>query len=316
MTRFVLRRLASVVGVLAVLSFGIFSLATAIPGDIATVIVGTEGATDEQFAALRERYGLDGSFLERYVDWVTGVLRLDFGTSPITGRSVSSDLAQQIPVSLELAVLGLLISTLIGVPLGVLAARHAHGGIDVGMRVGLLVVSSLPSFVLGILVVLYGSRYLPALYTSRYTPLTVDVVENLRSMAFPVLVISIPLAAIAMQMTRAAMIEQMSSDYVRLARAKGVGESRVFLLHALKNALPPLVTMLGYQFGLLLGGLFVVEQIFSLPGLGRGLLGAIGERDYPFVAAATMVLAAAFVIGNTIVDLVQPSLDPRLRDSQ
>lgn len=311
MIRFVAERLIGLVFVLFAVSAIVFLLGSLIPGDLATVLVGSEGATAEQFDEVREELGLNDPLIVQYGRWMSGVVRGDFGVSPITGRSVNSEIAAQLPVSLELTLFAMLISTVLGIPLGIVAAVHANRAWDFLIRTLLLVVFSIPIFVAGIFLILVGSKYLGPFYTSSYVPLSEDVVGNLRSMFLPALAISIPVAAMTMQMTRTSMLEMLGQPYITMAHAKGARRRSILYIHALKNAMPPVLTLLGFQFGILLGGLFVVEAIFSLPGLGRGLLVAIGQRDYPLVMAITMVIATSFVIVNVLVDLAYPLLDPR-----
>jgi peptide/nickel transport system permease protein len=177
----------------------------------------------------------------------------------------------------------------------------------------LLFVFSVPVFVIGVFLVLTSSSWLGRFFTTTYIPLSQSVSGNLQSMFLPVLTITVPLAAMTMQMTRASMLEALNEPHILTAQAKGAKRRSILYIHALKNALQPVVTLLGFQFGILLGGLFVVEEIFSLPGLGRGLLVAISQRDYPLVMATTMVFAFFFVLANVVVDFLYPVLDPRQR---
>ena len=313
MLKIVLARLVALAAVLFAVSVLVFGLGSLIPGDMTSVVVGQEGATDEQFAQVRRDLGLDQPLPVQYVRWLGNALQGDLGKSPITGRDVSADLALQIPVSVELAVLCLLLSTLIGMPAGIVAAVHANRRLDVAIRGLLLITFSVPTFVIGILVLLLGSQLAPDLFRVSFTPWTQDPLMHLRSMAMPLLTITFPMAAMTMQMTRSAMLEVLSEPFVTTARAVGVRLPRIHYLHALRNALPPIVTFVGFQFGIMLGGLIVVEQIFSLPGLGRGMLEAIATRDYPMVTATTLVFAVAFVAINAVIDLLYPILDPRQR---
>jgi peptide/nickel transport system permease protein len=313
MLKFVLSRIVALVGVLLAVSVLVFVLGSRIPGDLTSVIVGQEGATPEQFAEVRARLGLDRPLPIQYLRWLGSALQGDLGTSPITGRTVSSDLAQQIPVSFELTAACLLLSTLIGLPFGVVAAVHANKRLDVAVRSLLLILFSVPVFVIGILMLLVGSRVAPGLFQVAYTPWSEDVGRHVMSIAMPLVTIMLPIAAMTMQMTRGAMLEVLSDPFIVTARAVGVREQRIRYLHALRNALPPIVTFIGFQFGVLLGGLIVIEQIFSIPGLGRGMLEAISTRDYPMVTAITLVFAATFVAVNAVIDLLYPLLDPRQR---
>lgn len=313
MIRRITARLTALVAVLLAVSALVFGLGSLIPGDLTSVVVGHEGATPQQFEQVRRDLGLDQPLPVQYVRWLGGALQGDFGKSPITGRNVAADLAQQIPVSVELALLCLLFSTALGLPAGVLAAVHANRRLDVLIRSQLLVAFSVPTFVLGILVLLVGSRLAPDLFRVSFTPWSQDPMLHLRSLAMPLLTITIPIAAMTMQMTRGAMLEVLGDPFIVTARAMGVRQGRIWYLHALRNALPPIITFIGFQFGVLLGGLIVVEQIFSLPGLGRGMLEAISTRDYPMVTASTLVFAVSFVMINALIDLLYPVLDPRQR---
>lgn len=313
MVRILTTRLASVVAVLLVVSALVFLLGSLIPGDLTSVVVGQEGATAAQFAKVRHDLGLDQPLPVQYLHWLGNALHGDFGTSPITGRRVSADLAQQIPVSAELALLCLLFSTLIGLPAGIAAAVHANKRLDVILRSSLLVVFSVPVFVIGVLLLLIGANLAPDLFQVSYVPWQQDPLGHLRSVVMPLLTITLPFAAMTMQMTRSATLEVLSDPFITTARAVGVRPQRIHYLHALRNALPPIITFLGFQLGVMLGGLIVVEQLFSLPGLGRGMLEAISTRDYPMVTATTLVFAATFVVVNALVDILYPLLDPRQR---
>ena len=313
MLKLLLARLGAMVAVLLAVSVLVFGLGSLIPGDLTSVIVGQEGATPAQFEEVRRKLGLDRPLPVQYLRWLGQALQGDFGTSPITGRNVSSDLAQQIPVSVELALLCLLFSTTLGLPAGILAAVHANRGLDVLIRSQLLFAFSVPTFVVGILVLLVGSRVAPDLFRMSFTAWSQDPVAHIRSMAMPLFTITLPITAMTMQMTRSAMLEVLSDPFIVTARAVGVRPARIHYLHALRNALPPIITFVGFQFGVLLGGLIVVEQIFSLPGLGRGMLEAISTRDYPMVTATTLVFAVSFVVINAVIDLLYPVLDPRQR---
>ncbi|MDB5871923.1 MAG: hypothetical protein JWQ07_1365 [Ramlibacter sp.] len=313
MLKLLLSRLGAMVAVLFAVSVLVFGLGSVIPGDLTSVIVGQEGATPAQFEEVRRNLGLDQPLPVQYARWLGHALQGDFGTSPITGRSVSSDLAQQVPVSVELAVLCLLLSTALGLPAGILAAVHANRRLDVLIRSQLLVAFSVPTFVIGILVLLLGSHFAPDLFRMSFTPWSQDAGAHIRSMIMPLVTITLPMTAMTMQMTRSSMLEVLGDPFIVTARAMGVRLPRIQYLHALRNALPPLVTFVGFQFGVMLGGLIVVEQIFSLPGLGRGMLEAISTRDYPMVTATTLVFAVSFVVINAVIDLLYPVLDPRQR---
>ena len=308
-------RLFGLATVLFLVSIAIFVAGTLMPGDAAQILVGTEGAPPEEIDALRDELGLNRPLWSQYWDWLTGVVTFELGTSPITHRSVNGEIAARLPVSLELALLASFVSTVIGVPLGILAAVHSNRRADAFTRVSLLVLFSVPVFVAATLLVLFASEFAAPLYTSVYVPISDGIIPNLRSMLLPTVSISIPVAAITMQMTRTSMLDVLGQPYIRTARAKGLHRRAVVYMHALRNALAPIVTLLGIQFGLLLGGLVIVEEIFNLPGLGRGLLLAVSDRDVPLIMATTMIVAGGVIVANLLIDLSYPLLDPRQRDA-
>lgn len=313
MLKMVLTRVGAMIAVLFAVTVLVFGLGSRIPGDLTSVVVGQEGATPQQFAEVRRSLGLDQPLPVQYAHWLVSALHGDLGTSPITGRNVIADLAQQIPVSLELAGLCLILSTAFGLPVGIVAAVHANKKLDVLIRSQLLIAFSVPTFVIGILFLLLGSRVAPDLFRVSFTPWSQGPAPHIRSMIMPLLTITLPITAMTMQMTRSAMLEVLTNPFIVTARAVGVRLPRIHYVHALRNALPSIITFLGFQFGAMLGGLIVVEQIFSLPGLGRGMLDAISTRDYPMVTATTLVFAVTFVIINAVIDLLYPVLDPRQR---
>jgi peptide/nickel transport system permease protein len=312
MIRFIVSRLSSSLLVLLVLSALVFfGGSTLAPGDVAASIAGAD-ATQEQIATVARSLGLDQSLYVQYFDWLRGFATGDLGISPITQRTVSEVLVQQTPLSIELALIALLLSTAIGLPVGLFTAVRAQKAADIVTRVPFLAIFSIPVFVIGTLLVLFAASYTPGLYSAEYIPLSEGLLGNLRSLLLPSLTATVPTTALVIQMTRSTMLESLSQPYVAMARMKGVAERRIHNRHALKNALPPIVTMQGFQFGLLLGNLFVIEEIFSLPGLGRGILESIDGRDFITLQGQVIVIAAAFILANLIVDMVVPLLDRRI----
>lgn len=314
MILFALRRLGEAVAVLFVLSFLIYMIGSIVPGDIAQQMAGIEGATPERMAEMRQRLGLDRPLLVRYWEWLSAAVQGDFGNSLFTGRNIAADIRAQFPVSLEVAFVGVLLAVVIGIPLGVYAAVRTGSIIDRILRGASLVFFSVPTFVSGVLFVWLGSIVLRSRYTSFYVPFTEDPIANLRSILLPCLAIALPTSAAVIQMTRTTMIASMQEPFIDTARVKGARERRVRYIHALRASLGPVVTLIGLIFGSLVGGLIIVEQIFNLPGLGRGVLLGIGERDFPYVIAATLVIAAVYIGVNFLVDLLYPILDPRQRE--
>jgi len=283
------------------------------PGDIVNVLLGGDAvATQEQKDQVREQLGLTGSYPEQYWSWASGVLTGDFGESYRNTEPVADVLSRAVPITLELMILALLIATLIGVPLGVISAVRRDSVSDYGARVGGLVGISIPSFWLATLLLLFTSRVFGWVPPITYVKFFDDPLTNLSQFILPAISISVFTLAIVMRMVRATMLEVLGQDYVRTARAKGVKHRLVVYRHALRNALIPVVTIIGFEIGILMGGAAIVEIIFGLPGVGYVLLNAIFNRDYPVVQGATLLIAVIFVVSNTVVDVVYGWLDPRI----
>jgi peptide/nickel transport system permease protein len=294
----------------------VFVVLRALPGDTITAKLGTESATLDagQLTALRHFYGLDKPLPVQFFSWLGGVLTGNMGVSLDTGTPVSTLVAGALPVTLELAVLAMLIATPIGVLAGMLAAGRPGGIRDLSVQSAGLVGLALPEFVLASLCVAVLAAvfaYFPDPGT--YVPLTTSVSGNLSQLLYPALVLAVGLAANIMRTTRSAYLEAAGADFVRTARGKGLAGTRIRFRHILHNAGIPIVTMVGIQFGYLLGGTVIVEQIFALPGLGRLLLNGILQQDYAIVQGTTLLVATAFVLVNFAVDIAYRLLDPRTR---
>ena len=295
------------------ISIIIFLMVRLMPGDIVDVLLGGDAvATQEQKDQVREQLGLTGSYPEQYWSWASGVLTGDFGESYRNTEPVADVLSRAVPITLELMILALLIATLIGVPLGVISAVRRDSVSDYGARVGGLVGISIPSFWLATLLLLFTSRVFGWVPPITYVKFFDDPLTNLSQFILPAISISVFTLAIVMRMVRATMLEVLGQDYVRTARAKGVKHRLVVYRHALRNALIPVVTIIGFEIGILMGGAAIVEIIFGLPGVGYVLLNAIFNRDYPVVQGATLLIAIIFVVSNTVVDIVYGWLDPRI----
>ena len=314
MGRFLVRRLLALVPVLLGVSVLVFGIMRLIPGDAIEIFVGTQvGLTPEQRQELERIFGMDVPLHQQYLGWVLRVARGDLGTSLRTGRRVGEDLAARFPVSFQLAVLATSVSVGMALPLGVLAAVRRGTGLDLLIRLGALVGLSLPGFWLGTLLVLVFSKYLPVGLLSPYVPPGVSLSQNLRALVLPTVALAAPLTAVLMRYVRASLLEVLGQDYIRTARSKGLREAAVVGRHALRNALIPVVTVVGIQFGYLLGGTVVIEEIFGIPGMGRLVLYAIYQRDYPVVQAVVLLAACLFVLVNLMVDVLYAVLDPRIR---
>ncbi|MGA5699730.1 ABC transporter permease [Peterkaempfera bronchialis] len=312
MILYLAKKLAGAVGVLLVLSALVFFAGRGlVPGNPAVVIAGPK-ASPETLAAIEHKLGLDQPIYRQYLDWLTGALHGDFGVSPISGQNNLHVIAQQAPISIELALMGLITAVLIGLPVGVIAANHSGKGTDWGIRIPLLVVFAFPGFVSGSAALYLAAHYLTNLYSASYIPFSDSSIGNLQTMLLPVLSVGIPTAPLVAQMTRSSMIEVLAQPHIATARTNGIAEWRIRYVYALRAALPPVLTLIGFIFGFLVGGLFIVEEIFSLPGIGRGVLASISNRDFSQLTAQALVVAGAFILGNLLVDLALPLVDRRI----
>ena len=295
------------------ISIIIFLMVRLLPGDIVSVLAGADvGSDPELIEQAREQLGLTGSYPEQYWRWISGVLQGDLGDSLRNTEPVSTVLLNALPITAELVFLGLLIATVIGVPLGVLSAVKRDSKHDFAARIGGLIGVSIPSFFLATLLLLFTSRVFGWVPPLNYVPFYEDPIANLSQFILPSIAISVFTLAIVMRMVRATMLEVLGQDYVRTARAKGVKRNVVITRHALRNSLIPVVTVIGFEVGILMGGSAIVEIIFGLPGIGNTLINAIFNRDYPVVQGATMLLAFIFIFANLLVDLLYGVLDPRI----
>ncbi len=308
--RFIVRRLLLTIPVLLAMSLFVFLMIRLVPGDPVRTMLGFR-STDENVAVVRAQLGLDRPIVEQYLSWMGGILQGDLGRDFISDAPLTELLAQRLPVTLELTILAMGLALLIGVPLGVLAATR---GPWTGRATSAFVVAaiSVPDFWLGIMLVLLFSGTFHLLPPSGYTPIGEDLGENLRYMILPVLTLASGEAAYILRTTRGAMESTLGSPFILFLRAKGISERRITFRHALRNAAVPIVTVVGIQFGVLLGGAIVVETLFALPGVGRLIVTGIQQRNYPVVQAGVLVVAALFIVVNLVTDLIYGVLDPRL----
>ncbi|MCY7303569.1 MAG: ABC transporter permease [Thermoleophilia bacterium] len=310
---YVLKRVLTMIPTMIGISILIFLMVRLLPGDIVSVLAGGDiGSDPELIEQARRDLGLTGSYPEQYWRWISGVLQGDLGVSLRNTEPVSTVLLNALPITAELVFLGLLIATVIGVPLGVLSAVKRDSKHDFAARIGGLIGVSIPSFFLATLLLLFTSKVLGWVPPLNYVPFYEDPIENLSQFILPAISIAVFTLAIVMRMVRATMLEVLGQDYVRTARAKGVKRKVVISRHALRNSLIPVVTVIGFEIGILMGGSAIVEIIFGLPGLGNTLINAIFNRDYPVVQGATMLLAFIFIFANLLVDLLYGVLDPRI----
>ena len=292
----------------------VFAMVRLIPGTVVEQLLGQAAmGSPEVTASFRRFFGLDQPLHAQYLAWIGGILRGDFGNSWLSGKPVLALFLERLPVSAELAVLAVGWSLLLGIPLGAGAAVWRGGARDGAIRVATTLGLSLPAFWQGTVLILLFSIYLGWMPALQWVPLSRAPAANLAIMALPALTLGTASAAMITRMSRSSMLDVLSSEFVRTARAKGLAERRVTFHHALRNALIPVVTVAGVQLGYIVGGIVVVEDVFTLPGVGRLLLDAIFQRDYPVVQGVILLLASGFMALNLAVDLLYAVLDPRLR---
>lgn len=312
MLMFILRRLLSAIPTLILVSLFVFTLQKLLPGDPVLAMAGEErDPTVMQY--LRDKYRLNDPIPVQYLNWVGNVLTGDFGTSLRTEQPVTTLLASKLPVTLELAVLALLIALLIGIPTGIISAVRKGTVVDYGANVIALSGISIPHFWLGILLIMVFAVKLQWLPASGFVPVGEDFGQNLKTLILPAFVLGAGLSEILMRHTRSAMLEVLRTDYVRTARAKGLRPRTVILKHALRNALMPIVTLTTLLFGELLGGAVLTEQVFSIPGFGKMIVDAVFNRDYAVVQGVVLCIAIGFLLLNLLADMLYRMINPRLR---
>lgn len=304
MKKYILKRILLIIPILLGVSFIVFSILSLTPGDPARLMLGV-GASEEALNGLREELGLNRPFLTRYFDYMAGVFHGDFGISYRTKLPVFEEISVRFPVTLRLALLAIAVVTIFGILLGVLAAVKQHKIADYILSVFAMLAASVPSFWLGLMMTL--------LFALQLKWLPSYGLDSWKSYVMPVIALSLPSLAELMRMTRSTMLETIRQDYVRTARSKGVMERRMLLRHALKNALMPIITVIGSNFGSLLGGAVVIETVFSLPGIGNMIVTSIRTKDVPQVMAGTMFIALMFCLVLLVVDVAYALIDPRVR---
>ncbi len=284
-----------------------------VPGDPVTTLLGMQ-YTEAQAQALRMRLGLDQSVLTQYMHWLLAMVQGDLGRSLISDAPVREELAAALPITLQLMAMAMLFALVTGLPLGIYAATHRRRlPDDLAVAIGLLGLS-IPAFWLaGMMIFVFDVQLGWTQSTRPWTPPWVDLSVNLRRMILPTVALGLAVMAVIMRMSRTAMLETLGEDYVRTARAKGMAPWRVILSHALRNALIPIVTITGIQAGYLIGGSVIIEEVFNLNGIGRLMLRAVSQRDYPVIQACIVVIGGGFLLINLMVDLLYAWVDPRIR---
>lgn len=315
MLTYLAKRLLMTVPTLLGAAVLIFFMLRVVPGDVVEVKLRGDGASITQAVidAERSRLGLDKPLPEQFASWIVGLGKLDPGLSMWTGKPVVDEMKIRLPLSIQVAVMGALIATLLAVPMGTLSALYRDSPVDYLLRIFSLVGLAVPAFWFGmviILMLLWLFNWLPPVV---YTPFFVDPVANLSQLIWPALVVGIRYAAVVARMVRSSVIEVMKEDYIRTARAKGLTERVIIVRHAMKNAMLPAITVIGLEFAFLMGGLVVTEQVFNLNGIGQLFVQAVAHRDFVLVQNIVMFIAAVFVFTNLAVDLLYAAVDPRIR---
>jgi peptide/nickel transport system permease protein len=316
MQTYILKRLLLIVPTLLGVAALVFLIMRVIPGDVALLILGGDQAAridPKQLENMRRQLGLDQPYLIQFGEWLWGVVRFDFGKSLWTGRPVVEEVLIRLPLSLELALLATMVSVLIAIPLGMLAAVRQDTWVDYLVRVVSIGGLAIPSFWVGILCILFLVIYFGWGPPLEFTPPWVDPWANLQQMIWPVVTVGYRYAAVTTRMTRSTVLEVLREDYIRTAWAKGLRDRAVVIRHALKNAMLPVITLIGTEFAFLIGGLVVTETVFTLNGVGRFVVDAVAHRDYPVVQALVFLIAFWFVIVNLLIDLTYAWFDPRIR---
>ena len=309
---YILKRVLAVIPVLAIVALIVFLILRLTPGDPAAIIAG-ENATPDQIAAMRQAMGLKEPIHWQFIQWIGQLLRGDLGTSLLSGTPVTALIADRIAPTIYLSLLTIVFSVLIAVPMGTIAAWR-HGRVSDHIVMVMTVAGfSVPSFVVGYVLIKFFAADLRWLPVQGYRHPSQEFGEFLRHITLPVLALMMLFIALTARMTRASLLNVLGEDYVRTARAKGVDETRVLLLHGLRNAAVPILTVIGTSFAMLLSGVVVIESVFNIPGIGRLTIDAVMARDYPVIQAMILLTSGIYVLVNLIIDLAYTLFDPRIR---
>ncbi|MEQ1649024.1 MAG: ABC transporter permease [Hyphomicrobiaceae bacterium] len=315
MLSYILRRVLLVIPTLIGVAVAVFFLIRVMPGDVVVVKLRADGAnvTQETIDAERKRLGLDKPLYAQFADYMVGLARLDLGKSLWTGADVSKEIAIRFPVSFQVAIMATLIALLIAIPLGTLSAIYRDTWIDYVVRILAVAGLAVPSFWLGMLMILGLLSMFNWLPKIGYVSIFEDPVRNLTTLIWPALSVGYRYAAVATRMMRSALLEVLREDYIRTARAKGVFQKLITRRHALRNALLPVITVIGLEFAFLIGGLVVTEQVFNLNGIGKLFVDATTRGDFNLIQGLVLLIAVIFIVVNLIVDILYAVLDPRIR---
>ncbi|HPG19258.1 MAG TPA: ABC transporter permease [Flexilinea sp.] len=315
MRNYIFRRLLETIPTLLGISIAIFLIMHMIPGDTISALIGTQyQLTEAQAESLRAYYGLDKSLPDQYISWLLNALQGNFGLSVRTGQPVMKEILARFPLTFEITMLTIILGTILGILFGIIAAVYRGSVMDMIVRIFGMVGLATPSFWLGTMIIYFLSVHFGIMLNAgNYVPFSQDPIQNLKQLISPVICMGFSFSASVMRTTRSSLLEEINKEYALTSRAKGNIEFVTIFKHALRNALIPVITLVGYQIGYLFGGVVIIEQVFALPGLGRFLLNGISQRDYALVQGTILFIAANFVLVNLIADVAYGFADPRIR---
>ena len=315
MRNYIFRRLLETIPTLLGISIAIFLIMHMIPGDTISALIGTQyQLTEAQAESLRAYYGLDKSLPDQYISWLLNALQGNFGLSVRTGQPVMKEILARFPLTFEITMLTIILGTILGILFGIIAAVYRGSVMDMIVRIFGMIGLATPSFWLGTMIIYFLSVHFGIMLNAgNYVPFSQDPIQNLKQVISPVICMGFSFSASVMRTTRSSLLEEINKEYALTSRAKGNKEFVTIFKHALRNALIPVITLVGYQIGYLFGGVVIIEQVFALPGLGRFLLNGISQRDYALVQGTILFIAANFVLVNLIADVAYGFADPRIR---
>ncbi|WLR49680.1 ABC transporter permease [Bacillus tianshenii] len=311
MTGYIIRRLLALIPVLLTVSVVVFLIIHFIPGDPAAAMLGSS-ATPEQLAQMREQLGLNKPLIAQFFMWISNVVQGDLGSSFVSNKAVTTLIAERLPATLNLVIYAIFISILIAIPLGILAAVKHNTKWDYSAMIISLIGISIPNFWAGLLLIMVFALQLGWFPSIGYVPITEGLLGNIKHLLLPAFSLGFIQAGIITRMTRSSMLEVLGQDFIKMIRAKGASEWIVIVNHALKNAMVPVITIIGINFGLLLGGTVVVESIFNIPGVGKLVVDSVFNRDYPVIQGIILVIATIYVVITLIIDLLYTYFDPKI----
>lgn len=315
MQRYIARRLLLMIPTLLGVTFIVFVMVRSVPGDVVDLLLGEYGAGDQESKeALLKEYKLDGNIVGQYIRWLGDVVRLDLGSSIISGRSVTDELQHRLPITLQLSFMAIFFSLLIAIPVGIVSAIRQDTALDYFGRSFAISLLAVPGFWVAIMLITLAGRYFTwGVPPKSYIPFTDDPLGNVKMLWVPSMILGAGLSGGVMRFTRSAMLEVLRQDYVRTAWSKGLRERVIITRHVMRNALIPVVTVVGLQLPILVGGTVIIETVYSIPGMGRYYVDSVNAKDYPIIQSINLVVALVVVFANLGVDLIYSVLDPRIR---